>query len=132
MANTFTQRLISPTGHSLTAAGLLLDIRLPWYRSLPLSTVEIVTLRIDGTELPSERLQLEVNGRRFPVTALGDLTNEWWFVLDSALLHARVPSLAAGAHLVDLTVNLYPPYIPGLTWVARSERELQAGRGVGP
>lgn len=131
MAETFTQRLISPVGYRRTDTGLALDIRLPWYRSLPLSTVEIAKLRIDGEEVPAERLQLEVNERRFPMAALGELVDEWWFVLDSGYLHVDIAGMATGPHSVDLTVNLYPPYIPGLTWVAHSERELQA-QGVTP
>ena len=126
MANGFQQRLISKSGYRRTPTGLALDIRLPWYRSLPLSTVEIGGLRVDGREIPPAQLALEVNGKRFPAMALGDLIDEWWYVLDSAYLHVETPGLAGETHEIDLTLNLFPPYIPGLTWVTRSQQTLRA------
>ena len=126
MANGFQQRLISKVGYRRTPTGLTLDIRLPWYRSLPLSAVEIARLEIDGREVPAAQLSLEVNDKQFPVTALGELIDEWWYVLDSGYLHVKAPQLQGDAHEIDLTVSLYPPYIPGLNWVTRSQQTLRA------
>lgn len=125
MANIFEQRLLSPVGRR-TATGVVLDIRLPWYRSLPLSTVEVARLRIDGREIAPERMTFELNGRRFRLAQLPELVNEWWYVLDSAYLHVDHPEMRGDAHTVELTLNLYPPYIPGLTWVTRSQQPLRA------
>lgn len=125
MSNGFQERLISPAARR-AGDDLTLDIRLPWYRSLPLSTVEIARLEIDGRPVAASDISLEIDGRRYPVNALGDLVDVWWYVLDSGLLHVRVHGLEGAQHDVDLTVNLYPPYIPGLTWVTQSRRTLRA------
>jgi hypothetical protein len=62
-----------------------------------------------------------------PANQLGDLIDEWWYVLDDAILSVSAAGLAAGAqHKVELTLNLYPPYIPGLTWATQSLRQLTA------
>lgn len=125
MASIFEKRLLSPVARC-TATGVVLDIRLPWYRSLPLSTVEVASLRVDGREIAPERMSFELNGRRFRLTELPELVNEWWFVTDSAYLHVDDPAVLGEGHAVELTLNLYPPYIPGLTWVTRSQQSLRA------
>jgi hypothetical protein len=87
--------------------GLALDVRLNWYRSLPLSCVEAVDLTIDGCPVPSLRLRL--NGFEAPVEALGEAVDVWWRVLDSAELVADV-DVPAGDHDVELAVSLRIPY----------------------
>jgi len=125
MANGFEKRLLSP-GCRLTPGGLLLDVRLPWYRALPLSVVEVAGVTIDGAPVPPERISFELNGRRFRLAELRELVDEWWFVLDSAFLHVEAPGLKGDRHEVELTLNLYPPYIHGMTWVTRARRDLRA------
>lgn len=128
MATIFEKNLLSPVAQR-TASGAVLDIRLPWYRSLPLSTVEVASLRVDGREIAPERITFELEGRKFPLAQLPDLTREWWYVTDSAYLHVDDPVLLGDGHTVELTVNLYPPYIPGMTWVTRAQQSLRAARG---
>ncbi|MCC7462765.1 MAG: hypothetical protein IT480_09940 [Gammaproteobacteria bacterium] len=125
MANIFEQRLLSPVGRR-TAAGAVLDIRLPWYRSLPLSTVEVASLCIDGRPVPAERMRFELNGRTYRLADIGEQVQEYWFVTDSAYLHVDDATLLSDGHSVELTLNLYPPYIPHLTWVTRSQQTLRA------
>jgi Domain of unknown function (DUF6379) len=91
-------------------AGVALDIRLNWYRSLPLSCVEAVGLTIDGTAVPTERLQLRTNGFQAPVGALGDAADVWWRVIDPAELVAQRDDLAPGPHEVELVLTLRIPY----------------------
>jgi len=125
MANIFEQRLLSPAVRR-TAGGAVLDIRLPWYRALPLSTVEIASLRIDGREVHSGHMRFELNGRTFGLAEMGEQVGEYWFVTDSAYLHVDDPALLTDGHVVELTLNLYPPYIPHLTWVTRTRQTLRA------
>jgi hypothetical protein len=125
MANIFEKRLLSPVGRR-TATGAVLDIRLPWYRALPLSTVEVASLRIDGREVSAERMRFELNGRTYRLAEMGEQVKEYWFVTDSAFLHVDDAALLGDGHTVELTLNLYPPYIPHLTWVTRSQQTLRA------
>ncbi len=125
MANIFEQRLLSPLVRR-TAGGAVLDLRLPWYRALPLSTVEVASLRIDGRAVAPERMRFELNGRGFRLEEMGEQVREYWFVTDSAFLHVEDSALLSDGHAVELTLNLYPPYIPNLTWVTRSQQTLRA------
>mgnify|MGYP000872396434 CR=1 FL=1 len=125
MANIFEQRLLSPVVRR-TATGAVLDLRLPWYRALPLSTVEVASLRIDGREIAPERMRFELNGKTYRLPEIAEQMKEYWFVTDSAFLHVEDAALLADGHAAELTLNLYPPYIPNLTWVTRTQQTLRA------
>ncbi|MES2259948.1 MAG: DUF6379 domain-containing protein [Pseudomonadota bacterium] len=125
MKNNFSDWLLTDSGTRIQAGQMRLEVRLPWYRSLPLSVVELGLLRVDGREYGAEAVRIEVNGKLIPMSALADLTNEWWFVLDSAYLHFDAPDAdPAAQHDVELVLNHYPPYIPGLLWTTRSAKNL--------
>jgi len=128
MRNNFSEFLLSPTGFELHGRQMRLQIRLPWYRALPLSVVEIGCLRLDGVEVPIGDIRITVNGRTVAASALGELTDEVWYVLDDALLEATLPAAPSGPapHTVELTLKLFPPYIPGLAWVTQSSRAYRA------
>jgi hypothetical protein len=125
--NNFSGALLSERGFQVTGRGVRIPVRLPWYRSLPLSVIEVYGLKVDGSVVTPDAVQIEINGKQISAASLGDLTDEWWYVLDDAVLDVTVPNLAPGpVHQVELTLNLYPPYIPGLTWATQSARLLRA------
>ncbi len=126
MANLFTEQLISDAAVIATPNCLEIAIRLPWYRSLPLSTVEIAELRIDGALVPTTTISLQVNEQRHAACDLSDQINDWWYVLDRGRLQVSIDGLAPGsAHEIELAVNLYPPYIPGLQWVTKNKKSVR-------
>ncbi len=135
MDNNFSALLLDEAGLRAGRAGLELDVRLPWYRSMPLSVVEVASLAIDGRAVPPEAVRFEVNGKTFALGELPDQVGEFWFVLDDAVLHvAGVPAGEGETHDVELQLNLYPPYIPHLTWVTRSRKAMRVrpARGARP
>ena len=121
---TATARVIGEGGLCATAEGWNLDIRLPWYRSLPVSTIEIDSLAVDGVAIDLDRVQFELEGRRLSVQAMAEQCELVWYVLDSAYLHFPAPTQAEGAHDITLTLNLYPPYIRGLKRMTRETQRL--------
>jgi hypothetical protein len=125
MDSNFSRTLLVDGGIRAERSGLTVGIRLPWYRSLPLSVVEVAQLTIDGRKIAPEAIGIEINGATHPSTGLADLTGDVWYVLDDAVLHVDGLPSAAGEHTVELTLNLYPPYIPGLTWVTKGTRTFQ-------
>jgi hypothetical protein len=109
------ERVLGEQGLTVGADGTRLDMRLPWYRSLPLSTTEVASLTIDGVAIDLADALIEVDGGRFPLAQARDEVDRFWFVLDSAFLVLPTLHLEPGSsHRVDLTLNLYPPYIPGM------------------
>lgn len=120
MDSNFARSLVSDAGIRARPGGVDVDVRLPWYRAMPLSIVEVASLTIDGQPVPPEAIGFEINGKTHPLAALPELTGEVWYVLDAAVLHVAAPFAAGSEHRVELTLNLYPAYIPGLTWVTRA------------
>jgi hypothetical protein len=122
----FETRMIED-GLQAEETGFVVPVRLPWYRSLPLSTVELVELRVDGRQISPNAVRLELNGTSHAVDELIEQTSEWWFVLDSALLRVDAPGVEAGKeHEIEILLNLYPPYMGGLRWATRSKKLLCA------
>lgn len=125
--NAFSDYLITPEDSLVTPDGLVLDLRLPWYRSLPLSVVMPTQLLVDGQPLSLEGATVEYEGRRYTLAELPEQTGTVWFIQDSVLLHVPTPQpLSAGPHHVVVTLNLYPPYIPMLTHVTRGDAVVRA------
>lgn len=123
----FANRVISDNGLTRSASGFELDIRLPWYRSLPLSTVSIGELKIDGQTIEPGAIRFEVNGKTFALDELINHPEEWWFVLDSAYLHVNGTALEPGnRHEVAVGVGIKPPYIPNFYRLTDCSKQLTA------
>lgn len=109
------ERIIGEEGVESTKEGLRLAMRLPWYRSLPFSTVEIAAVEIDGEPVDLAGALVEHDGQRWALADQGEETNRFWFVRDSSFLILPGRNLPVGSeHEVFLTLNISPPYIPGM------------------
>ncbi|WP_298200688.1 DUF6379 domain-containing protein [Novosphingobium sp.] len=109
------ERIIGEEGLTASSGGLRLAMRLPWYRSLPFSTIEVGALSIDGHPVDLSDAAIAFDGEQWPLAANGEQTNTFWFVRDSAFLVVPGHDLAPGGeHGVELTLFVSPPYIPGM------------------
>ncbi len=109
------ERIIGEEGLRLVDGDLVLACRLPWYRSLPFSTVEFTGATVDGEAVDLSDAQVEFDGERWPMAENGKKVDTFWFVRDSAFLILPGHALAPGSeHEVALTLNVNPPYIPGM------------------
>jgi len=61
--------------------GYLIRVRLTSYRSLPLSCIENIELRVDGAPVEPERLTLILNGSGHKLPELGRLSHLWWWIV---------------------------------------------------
>ena len=87
-------------------------LRMPWYRSLSLSSLEGLEVTLDGVTVPSEELRVSLDGATYALADLPPLHDRWWYVADAA--EVRVPwsgDLADGEHELDVTIALRIPYI---------------------
>ncbi|MBX3592851.1 MAG: hypothetical protein KF783_00120 [Sphingomonas sp.] len=109
------ETVIGQSGLVRVDGEIRLGVRLPWYRSLPLSTVFVEALSIDGDPVDPEAITFLYGGDRWTLAELADQTNRFWFVLDEAFLAISHPQLDVGeSHVVALTISIFPPYIPGM------------------
>jgi hypothetical protein len=91
-----------------TSDGMELRLRSPWYRSLPLSSID-VRLTLDSADVAPERIRFCINDRDYTLEELRERFEEFWFVLDAARL--RVSAVEPGHHDVDLGLALRIPYL---------------------
>jgi Domain of unknown function (DUF6379) len=96
-----------------TQDGYQLEARLNWYRSLPLSCVERIELSLDGQPVPPDAIRFGINGHEYRLEELAAHADEFWFVLDSALLGVRDPGRvkAGESHKLELQLAVRAPYI---------------------
>jgi len=123
----FVTRVITDGGLKGTDSGFSVDIRVPWYRSLPLSTVSVPALAIDGERMSQSAISFQVNGMTYALEEISQHPEQWWFVLDSAFLIVKGKALEAGSkHVVSVTVGIKPPYIPGFYRLTECTKQLTA------
>jgi hypothetical protein len=107
-------KLIEDNSLRATQDGYQVEIRLEWYRTLPLSSVEQVQLMLDGQPVPPEAIRFGINGHEYRLDELPGRADEDWFVLDPALLRVHDPGKVAGgeSHTLEAEVAFRVPYIP--------------------
>lgn len=88
--------------------GLRVSIQLPWYRSLWLSAVDGLAVRVDGADIPSEDVRFELQGRSYRVEELPEQWETLWFLSDRPDVVVRLAGKpAAGeSHTVEVTLTL--------------------------
>jgi hypothetical protein len=97
---------------SATEDGLALEIHSHWYRALPLTSVAVVDLKIDGEPVAQEQLEVEANGKSLRFDELQDRYDEWWFTTDALTLRIPRSGAAPGTqHRVELDLGLLIPYL---------------------
>jgi hypothetical protein len=103
-------RIIEQGTLRTTGDSVAVEVRLPWYRALPASSVSEATLAVDGVAVPAETLRWQMNGRTRTIAELEADIEDWWFPTDSVVLSGELP-VAEGEHTVDVELKLYIPYI---------------------
>lgn len=122
------EQVIGDRGLVSSARGACLDVRLPWYRSLPLSTVAIESVEVDGVAVPLDTIRFELNGTSWSLVELAEQTDTFWFVLDTAGLVMPGIALQPGSeHSVAASIAIYPPYIPGMKRLNTQTAVLSVG-----
>lgn len=120
-------RVVSNNGLTATAHGFAIDVRLPWYRSLPLSVVDVVDVAIDGVSIAPDAMLFELEGETLALDQLRQLTGKYWYVLDSAVLRVNHVPLAKGSeHEISVAICVRPPYIDGLARTVKTTKTLVA------
>ena len=119
-------KVIEPDSLEGTDSGFSLGLRLPWYRSVPLSTVELVSLKVDDRAIAPERMRFGLNGGEWRLEQLPDLTDQSWFVIDTARLRVvDEPIDRSREHDVEVVLAVFPPYIKGLRRLLRWTRRMR-------
>lgn len=100
------------------------EVRLPWYRSLPAASVSEVEFSVDGVPADAETITWTMNGQTYRLEELVGVIDQWWFPTDSAVVSGDIPVTAGDdEHEVRVALKLYIPYIVTDHGVLRIEEQ---------
>ncbi len=92
--------------------GLDVDVRIPWYRSLPASSIIALRISVDGRAFGPDDLTVSIGDEDY---AFADLAGAWdhvWFVQDPAVVHLPGVHAQPGSTVtVSAEIGLRFPYI---------------------
>jgi len=103
--------LIEPETFEINGDRVRLNVRMPWYRALPLSSVAAVRWTVDGRTVPRESITWTVDGSTYRLDDLPPRHDKWWYVLDSVVIEGDLSTSDRDRHDVAVTLALYIPYI---------------------
>lgn len=88
-------------------------VRMPWYRALPMSSVEDMEIQIDGHDIDQASINWTVEGRTYSRAELAESWQNWWFPTDTAYMTGDLPAgFTPGSEAtVTIRLGLYIPYI---------------------
>ena len=76
------------------------------YRGVWISTIEDISLLVDGVEIPKSNMMFFCNGIGYSIPDMVTHTENFWNCLDTATLRVyRVGGLPSGDHRFDLTIK---------------------------
>ncbi len=94
-----------------TIVGWSIGARIGYYRGLGLSMVDIA-LTLDGEEIASDRIRLQLHGADYRLTEIGDvLDDRWGFNETVTIFVEQEGGLAPGAHEIALAQSLRISYL---------------------
>jgi hypothetical protein len=107
-----TEQVIEDGSLRSQGNGFTFHLRMPWYRALPLSSLEGLEVTLDDETVASEELRLTLEGKTYALSDLPPLYDDWWYVADPAEVRApKQGGLPNGEHRLDVTIALRIPYI---------------------
>lgn len=109
-----------------TPTGYEVDVRIAWYRSLPLSCVENISFSVAGKQFTKDKISVLVEGSPVALTDLASMTDQWWFVQDPLTLLLMDDAPLEQGSDAELSVSLATriPYIiigPNFPLVQRTD-----------
>ena len=123
---TMTEGTVRPDALSAVDGRLRLQVHLPWYRSLPVSCLEALEVRVDGAPAPV----LAVAVGSFSGTVADAASAEaWWDLRDAVDVSLDAPARPGDAVTVEVDVAIRIPYMqqaPGVPLVQRAAVRTEA------
>jgi hypothetical protein len=123
---TMAEDLIRPGALTVRDGWLTVDLRLPWYRSLPLSCLESLDVAVAGA--PVAVRSLAVPGFAGPLERTAD-SDVWWDLRDRAVVTLDASARPGDVVALDVSVAVRIPYIeraPGVPLVQHATARTEA------
>lgn len=114
----FEKYLVNPEGfrnvrENNQIAGYEVKLRIPYYRGLPMSCVEVIDLTVDGEKVSNDDMLITVKGDSFKFSELPTAYSHRWEMIENITVFVKKPGgLSAGEHKVRAFVSLRISYLP--------------------
>ncbi len=114
--------------------GFNVDLRINYYRGLPLSAVQKIELTVDGDVIPESLCLAKLNGKFFRLDQLKEMYEEYWGIKEPMHLLVFNSGLPEGMHDVKVRIEYKSPYMefaPGIYGMidGSGEAEMEVGEG---
>lgn len=114
--------------------GFNLDLRVNYYRGLPVSSIQKLELYIDGEKIPEYLMQFVIHEKTFLMDQLPELYSEFWGIKTPAHLRVFNNGLLPGQHDVKVRLEFKSPYMefaPGVHGMidGSEEKSMIIGEG---
>jgi uncharacterized protein DUF6379 len=91
--------------------GFQIQVRIGYYRGMPLSSVEDYAVTVDGQAVPRDQVRFSVGGRTFTLDEMESKPDFRWQFDEIATVIVRKPGgLMPGMHEIEVTQKLRIPY----------------------
>jgi hypothetical protein len=123
---TMSEGTLRTDGVSASDGRLSVGVHLPWYRSLPLSCLEALEVRVDG--VPAAVRSVAVAGFSGTVADAAS-TEAWWDLRDALDVSLDAPARPGDAMTLEVDVAVRIPYMqqaPGVPLVQRAAVRTEA------
>lgn len=102
------RNVISETGN---LEGFEMKIRIPYYRGVPLSVVDTLTIKVANQIFTNEQIRFTVASGSFMLSEMSTVADRRWNFDEAATLKIYHPGgLVYFDHLVDLDIVIRAPY----------------------
>lgn len=91
-------------------AGFQFNIRFTAYRGTHLSCMESFEVLLDEKRIDDKKIRFCLNGKEFLPDHLKDLSQEYWFVLDEAVIKVLNGRKLSGVHRIQIRYSYRIPY----------------------
>ena len=109
--------------------GYAINLRIPYYRGLPLSCIDVIDLWVDGEKIDPETMTIQSQGKEYPYLDIfkDDMETEtyWLFGDFLRIVIKKDGGISQGHHYVKAVIGVRCSYSP--TRMAEFEREITFG-----
>jgi hypothetical protein len=92
--------------------GFILELGVSRYRSVPLSCIEELQLKVDGEVIDPLSITFCINNKRFMISQLKDLWAEYWNMNEKAkLVVLKTRGIGRGEHDIEIKLPVRIPYV---------------------
>lgn len=104
--------------------GFKFGARLPYYRGIALSLVEEIVVKVDGEDVPQDKIKFSAHGNTYTLKEMETEVDDRWNMGEVAyIIVENEGGLPKGEHTIFLLLNMRIAYLP-FPSIRKSEKKI--------